>query len=494
VTVGLNAPSQAQLDTLLEHYQNKRYGDAEKLAISITKQFPGHQFSWKVLGALFKLKGMKVESLKANQRAVQLIPQDAAAHNNLGVALKELGRFEEAEASYNQAIAVKSDFAEAHCNLGNMLQKLGRLEESEANYNQAIAVKSDFAEAHCNLGATLQKLGRLEEAEASYRQAIRLQSDYAEAHNNLGVMLQELDRFEEAEASYSQAIAVKSDFAEAHYNLGVFLKKFGKFESAAEQFKLSNFGKSQSYLLRCLYMQNKESLFFDQLDYLINQGEINAVIGSLGCRSALRYGIEKPNLFCKDPLKYVLKTDLNNQCDFKKIFVNTSNTILNENRVPYRTQDLLTNGFQTYGNLFSLDSDFTAEMEKIIREEVDKYRVHFKDSEEGLIAHWPGDYNISSWLIGMKSGGALKPHMHEMGWLSGSIYINVPSKSKVDSGNLVVCIEDEEFIGEEFKNLKNIIDVVTGSLVLFPASLLHYTIPFDSEEERIVLAFDIEPK
>jgi|TARA_B110000014_G_C20124658_1_gene598103 Flp pilus assembly protein TadD len=492
--VEVSSPSQVQVTTLLEHYQSGRYVDAEKLALSITEQFPGHQLSWKVLGAVFKLKGMKTESLKANQTAVKLIPQDAAAHNNLGVALKELGRLEEAQASYRQAIAVKSDFAEAHCNLGNMLQKLGRVEEAEASYRQAIAIKSDFAEAHCNLGATFQKLGRVEEAEASYRQAIAIKSDYAEAHNNLGVMLQELDRFEEAEASYRQAIEVKSDFAEAHYNLGVFLKKFGKFAAAAEHFKLSNFGKSQSYLLRCLYMQNKEALFFDQLDYLNNQGETNAVIGSLGCRSAQRYGIEKPNLFCKDPLKYVLKTDLNNQYDFKKIFVNTSNTILNENRVPFRTQDLLTNGFQTYGNLFSLDADFTAEMEKIIREEVEKYRVHFKDSEEGLITHWPGGYNISSWLIGMKSGGALKPHMHEMGWLSGSIYINVPSKSQSDSGNLVVCIEDEEFIGEEFKNQKKIIDVVTGSLVLFPASLLHYTIPFESEEERIVLAFDVEPK
>jgi hypothetical protein len=36
--------------------------------------------------------------------------------------------------------------------------------------------------------------------------------------------------------------------------------------------------------------------------------------------------------------------------------------------------------------------------------------------------------------------------------------------------------------------------VVTGSLCLFPASLLHYTIPFESEEERVVLAFDVVPK
>ena len=40
---------------------------------------------------------------------------------------------------------------------------------------------------------------------------------------------------------------------------------------------------------------------------------------------------------------------------------------------------------------------------------------------------------------------------------------------------------------------KNVMNVVTGSLCLFPSSLYHYTIPFESEEERIVLAFDILP-
>jgi hypothetical protein len=38
------------------------------------------------------------------------------------------------------------------------------------------------------------------------------------------------------------------------------------------------------------------------------------------------------------------------------------------------------------------------------------------------------------------------------------------------------------------------IDVRTGSLVLFPSSLMHYTIPFESDENRIVLAFDVVPK
>ena len=38
------SPSQSQLNSLLEHYQSGRYEDAEKLALSITQQFPNHSY------------------------------------------------------------------------------------------------------------------------------------------------------------------------------------------------------------------------------------------------------------------------------------------------------------------------------------------------------------------------------------------------------------------------------------------------------------------
>jgi protein O-GlcNAc transferase len=212
------SPSDTEIKSLLEHYQNGQHDDAEKLAKSITQEFPQHELSWKVLGAIFGQTGRQSEALNATQTAVALSPQDAAAHSNLGITLQKLGRLDEAEASHTQAIALKPDYAEAHYNLGITLQELGRLDEAQASYTQAIALKPDYAEAHSNLGNTLKELERLKEAEASYTQAIALKPNLAEAHYSLGITLQELGRLDEAEASYNKAIELKVDFSEAYSN------------------------------------------------------------------------------------------------------------------------------------------------------------------------------------------------------------------------------------------------------------------------------------
>ena len=421
----IQAQSQAETQKLLDHYQSGQYGDAEKLAISITEQFPEHQFAWKVLAAVFKQTGRISESLTPSQKAVQLAPQDAEAHSNLGLTLKELGR--------------------------------------------------------------------LEEAEASLRQAIALKPDYAEAHNNLGITLHELGRLEEAVAICGQAIALKPDYVEARYNLGSVLDSLNRLEAAAEQFTLIEFEKSKDYLLRCLYKLGRKPNFYKQLDHMLNQGENNALIGSLISQSNIRYGMNRHNPFCNEPLKYVLKTDLLEQCDFKNIFVKGAAQVLDDPKVQHRGQALLTNGIQTPGNVFNQAGPVKDVIQKIIYSEIEKYRMRFKDSAEGLITSWPADYSLFGWFVNMKSGGELDAHMHENGWVSGSIYINVPPKSDKGSGNLVVSLNDEknQLGGED--SIRSI-DVITGSLCIFPSSLHHYTIPFESTENRVVLAFDVLSK
>jgi tetratricopeptide (TPR) repeat protein len=559
----IKSPPQIEINSLLEYYQKGLYELGQNLATNLTQQYPDHPFGWKVLGALLSQTGKLQDSVIANQKVLEISPNDPEAHSNLGNTLKELGRLEDAEASFKKAIEIKSEFTEAHFNLGNTLKELGRLEEAETSFKKVVAIKPDLAEAHSNLGITLQELGRLEDAEISYKKAIAIKPDYAQAHSNLGITLQELGRLEDAEASLKKAIAIKPEFAEAHNNLGNTLKELGileeaeasyrkaitiqpdyaqahsnlgitlqelgrledaeisfkkvislkpdhevaqfnlgmwyceqgKYKQAAELFlKSNNFKITQSYLLKCWYFLNEQSLFYDQLESLTSQGITDSIVGSFGCRAEIKFGIKKANPFCNNPLTYVLKTDLIQKYDFAEKFVKPVLSILNNKKVQNRSQTLLTNGLQTSGNIFSLENTLIDEIKKIIELEIENYRFYFKDSKEGLIKNWPGDYSLHGWIIRMKNGGALRPHMHEKGWISGSIYINVPPKLNINDGNLVVCIEDDALLSESPDNKKNIINVTTGSLCLFPASLLHYTIPFESDEERIVLAFDVIPK
>ena len=158
ISVNLLEPSQQQLNNLLKYYQTGRYIDAEKLSLSITKEFPKHGFAWKVLAAVLKQKGRINEALIVSQKTVRLDPQDAKAHNNLGIKMKELGRLEEAEASYRQAIKLKPALAEAHSNLGIIMKEQGRLEEACTAFVQAINLNRDFTDAYSNLALFIKNV------------------------------------------------------------------------------------------------------------------------------------------------------------------------------------------------------------------------------------------------------------------------------------------------------------------------------------------------
>ena len=189
-SAGSAAPSQTQLKSLLEQFQKGRFDEAEKSAVSLSIQFPYHNFSWKLLGAIYKQTGRTSESLAAMQKCMEIAPQDHEASNNLGAMLQELGRLEEAEVSYKKAIVLKPDYALAYSNLGNVLKEQGRLDETEVCYRKAIALKPDYAQPHSDLGAMLQELGRLDEAIGSYKEAININPDYIPAYANMASAIQ----------------------------------------------------------------------------------------------------------------------------------------------------------------------------------------------------------------------------------------------------------------------------------------------------------------
>ena len=150
-------PSQQQLNSLLGNYQNGRFVEAERLALSMTNEYPAHPFPMEAFSAILKHTGRITESLSACQKVVELSPEDAEAHSNFGAILQDLGRLEKAELSYRHAIGLKPEYAEAHSNLGNTLKELGRLDEAEVSYTRAIAFKPDFLQKLTAIWVTYSK-------------------------------------------------------------------------------------------------------------------------------------------------------------------------------------------------------------------------------------------------------------------------------------------------------------------------------------------------
>ena len=468
----------------------EKYEEAEISYKKVIQFKPNHAGAHNNLGTIFQKLDRLEEAEKSYKKTIELATDYIDAYKNLAAISIELKKFKEAEKIYKKIIELKPDRDDAYNDLGVVFNKINKPEEAEKNFKKAIELKPNHIEAYYNLGITLQQLGRLDEAEVSCKKAIELKPDYAEAHNNLGNILKDNHRLEEAEVSLKRTIELKPNHEIAHFNLGMIFIMQRQHKNSIEHFKLSNFGMSKSFLLDSLYQLDQQSNFYNHLDYLINRGDNNALIGSLISRSNIKYKINKPNPFCNEPLNYILKTDLSKVCDFKNTFAKSIKDFLKQGNFSSRHQTLLTNGAQTNGNIFNQAGSVAKEMQDIVCSEIEKYRAHFKDSEEGFLKNWPKNYTIKGWIISMKNGGNLTSHMHENGWLSGSVYINVPPKVKVDSGNLVVGLDDQR--QDSVKNTKSI-NVVTGSLCLFPSSLHHYTIPFEGEEERIVLAFDVLP-
>ena len=72
--------------------------------------------------------------------------------------------------------------------------------------------------------------------------------------------------------------------------------------------------------------------------------------------------------------------------------------------------------------------------------------------------------------------------------------MNIPPKGYLNEGNIKFSFHNDAYHKDGNLFPEKILDLKTGDIVLFPSSLFHSTIPIVSDEERVVLAFDIMPR
>jgi len=159
-------------------------------------------------------------ALERVRTAIDLDPECARAHLNLGNLLEASGDLEGAIAATSYAIALDERYAEAHLNLGRLHALKGEGPTAESCYLRALKVRPGFAAAAMAMAACCVSSNRIAEAESWLRGALEEDPRHRDATFALCRLLWSGGRSEEMEQVLLRAVDADPDFAEAYANLG----------------------------------------------------------------------------------------------------------------------------------------------------------------------------------------------------------------------------------------------------------------------------------
>jgi tetratricopeptide (TPR) repeat protein len=219
---------------------NQRTGDhagAERAFRRGLELAPNDPDILNALGWTLFQSGRPAEAVVEYERAVAADPRHAKAHNNLALALVELGRLEEAAQHFQASLEIEPR-AEIYSDLGFTMARMNRPKEAFEAYAKALQLDPECASAHLNLAVAFVQGGKLAEAERHYRKALAGRPT-AETHNGLGYVLARQNRTEEAVAEYRTAIEIDPNYTPAYNNLADALVRIGRLAEAEDAYKRS---------------------------------------------------------------------------------------------------------------------------------------------------------------------------------------------------------------------------------------------------------------
>ncbi|MFM9912237.1 MAG: tetratricopeptide repeat protein [Methylophilaceae bacterium] len=435
------------------------------------------------------------EAITCYQKAIALNPTFTVALYNFGTSLQALMRLDEAADAYRQVLALDPSFFEAHGNLGMVLQLQGKLDEAIASYRKTLAINPNDALGHYNLATALRNHGKLDEAIASYAKAIALFPNYVDAYANMGEALFDFGKPDEAVASYRQALAIAPDNAAANYKMGIFLYDAGELSAAIPYFQRSQMADWRERTLYCLYKTEQYDAFKQGLQVLMGEKNISPFLATLSSHYATNFGEVDQYSFCKNPLDFVYHNNIVPLSQAGSSLLADLLRDINFAEIAKRKQGRLHYGVQSSGNLFMRTEISFKTLASLITLEVEKYRAKFSGENCELMQSFPINIEFSSsWYVKMSSGGHLTSHIHEEGWLSGSVYLSIPQqKTGTHDGSIEFSTHGDNYPQKHQNFPVQAVAPIVGDIVLFPSSLFHRTIPFSSDEERICVAFDVKP-
>ncbi|HET7439873.1 MAG TPA: tetratricopeptide repeat protein [Terriglobales bacterium] len=116
----------------------------------------------------------QTEAISAYKKVLDMDPEHAAAHINLGTLYYNRQDYGLAEKHYRRAIEIDSRYALAYFDLGNVLDETGRVAEAIQTYKTALQFAPTYADAHYNLALAYEKVKEPRKALKHWRAYVRL--------------------------------------------------------------------------------------------------------------------------------------------------------------------------------------------------------------------------------------------------------------------------------------------------------------------------------
>lgn len=386
-------------------------------------------------------------------------PKNIDGKNFLALSYKQIGDFNRAISLFQSLIVEYPKEGFLSSNLANILYNQGKIALAIEQYKRCIKIDPLENNAYCGLSNCYTELGRFNDAIIILKKALDNEPKDESVNFNLGNIYRNLEKYKEAIPCYAN----------------------------------SNILLSKSHQLECYYLSNDKENFLINLKKLEESKILNPLAACLSSHSSILYSQKNSYSFCKNPFDYIFSKNLIEHDVIGKSFMGEVKIALKELKLDFKNQDLLKKGNQSSGNIFLTENKTIEKLKTIILKEIEYYKKSFNHSASGYIRSWPKNFELYGWVVNISKGGSLSSHIHKEGWMSGSLYFEIPKKILPNDGNIVFSMTGSHYPSNGYDFKEQVVETTKGGMVLFPSSLFHHTIPFESNEERMTIAFDVKP-
>jgi len=135
-------------------------------------------------------------------------------------------------------------------------------------------------------------------------------------------------------------------------------------------------------------------------------------------------------------------------------------------------------------------------LRSILAREMERYIDALpRDGDHPFIASRPAEYELDGWAVVSTAEGHHQSHIHPRAWATGVYYVSQPevSRDPVDPRGWLRVGPPPDLDGMDTGWETRLVEPKAGSFILMPAYFYHSTEPMRVDQERICVAFEVQP-